>query len=176
MSDRRTTNFSQKGFQGNLLAFMKKLEKNGLCCLDFLEKVYTQDSSSIHFSGTGIQSDPLIASSKISASLGNSIVINPDGLFVLSPGTIVSSATTLTLSLTTRTYIYKGAAAAVWTMPTIAGNTNKEYIVKNAGTGTLQLVPVGTDNFFDTVAIPSIILLPGDSYIINDDGTFWNLI
>lgn len=97
MSDRRTTNFSQKGFQGNLLAFMKKLEKNQLCCLDFLESIFTEDSSSIDFSGNGTQSNPLIAVSKISSSVGNALSIHTDGLFVSSGGT--GTVTSVGLSL-----------------------------------------------------------------------------
>lgn len=55
MSDRRTTNFSQKGFQGNLLAFMKKLEKNQLCCENFAVVIsdYTPTSTNDTKGDTG---------------------------------------------------------------------------------------------------------------------------
>lgn len=82
MSNNRTKNFSQKGFTSNFLSFMKRLEKNELCCLDFLERIFTEDSSSIHFSGEGTEPDPLSAITKLSSSPGNALTINSDGLFV----------------------------------------------------------------------------------------------
>lgn len=54
-------NFSQKGFTSNFLGFMKDLERNKLCCLDFLTQVYTTDSDTVTFTGLGTKSSPLIA-------------------------------------------------------------------------------------------------------------------
>jgi hypothetical protein len=54
-------NFSQKGFTANFLSFMKDLERNKLCCLDFLTQVYTTDSDTVTFTGLGTKSSPLIA-------------------------------------------------------------------------------------------------------------------
>lgn len=82
MSSNKTKNFSQKGFTGNFLAFMKKLEKNELCCLDFLEQVFTEDSASFHFLGKGTELDPLSGDVKLSAASGNALTINSDGIFV----------------------------------------------------------------------------------------------
>lgn len=81
MSDNKTKNFSQKGFTRNLLDLMKQLEQNRLCCLNFLEQVYTENTSTITFSGIGTEIDPLSASVNISTSPGNTLSINADGLF-----------------------------------------------------------------------------------------------
>lgn len=81
----RTSNFSQKGFTGNFLSLMKKLEKNELCCLDFLDQIFTIDSSSTQFTGKGTQVNPLISTSKISSIIGNILTLNYDGLYVSSP-------------------------------------------------------------------------------------------
>jgi len=85
--DKRTPNFSQKGFTRNLLGFMNKLEKNESCCLDFLESIVTKDSSSISFSGNGTENNPLTAITLISAASGNTATINSDGLFVAASST-----------------------------------------------------------------------------------------
>lgn len=85
MSNKRITNFSQKGFTGSFLEFMKRLERNELCCLDFLDKVYTQNSATVQFTGSGTQDDPLIASA--SSSVGTLSNAN-NGLSLFNPSTV----------------------------------------------------------------------------------------
>ena len=85
--DKRRINFSQKGFTNNLLSFMKMIERNELCCLDFLTQIFTADSTTIDFSGNGTESNPLIANVIVSPSPGNALTIEEGGLFVSGGGT-----------------------------------------------------------------------------------------
>lgn len=108
------------------------------------------------------------------AANGQWIQINNFAVTV-SISSVVSSAATLPLSLLTRTYVYNGTVPATWTMPPTAGALNKDFLVKNRGTGILTLLCPGSDNFFDAHATQSLILAPGDAYEINCDGTYWNV-
>lgn len=86
MSDRRTTNFSQKGFTGNFLAMMKQFEKNMICFKDFLSAVFTRNTASVSFTGDGNFCDPLEANVNISHMVGNTLLIAPDGLYSAGGG------------------------------------------------------------------------------------------
>jgi len=187
-------------FEALYLGSIFNKKKTPPCC----PLVVFKDTESITVTGLGTEIDPFLVNAVISPDGGNVLVLHSNGLFIAEGGgislttvgssgpailaggvlniptyianVIVSSATTLTLATTARTYVYKGSVAATWTMPSVSGNINKEYVIKNAGTGTLTLIAAGSDHFYDTSAIPSITLLPGDAYIISNDGTFWNLI
>lgn len=65
-----------------------KKKQNDACCPLF----FTEDSSSIHFSGFGTQQDPLTAISKISATAGNTITINSDGIYSSGGGGSITGA------------------------------------------------------------------------------------
>lgn len=54
-------NFSQKGFTKNFLDLMKQEEINKECCLNFLIKIYTKNSTTVSFTGSGTEADPLSA-------------------------------------------------------------------------------------------------------------------
>src|SRR5580692_1070493 len=81
MSDQLTAGFSGKGYQKNLNDLMAMLEKFKRCCDSWITQVFTQNSPSITFSGLGTQASPLTAVVSISAASGNTIALNPDGLF-----------------------------------------------------------------------------------------------
>jgi hypothetical protein len=64
---------------------MKDLERNKLCCLDFLTQVYIENSSSVTFTGLGTKSSPLIATATSSGGTPvgpvNSVQFNNSGVF-----------------------------------------------------------------------------------------------
>lgn len=68
---------------------------------------------------------------------------------------------------------YSGAGGA-WTMPPIAGTTGLEFVIKNRGTGALDLVRAGADQIFNGSATNLVTLAVGDGCIIWNDGSFWN--
>lgn len=63
-------NFSQKGFTKNFLKLMKQEETNQECCLDFLTQIYTENSSTVVFTGLGTARSPLIAVASFVAPSG----------------------------------------------------------------------------------------------------------
>lgn len=72
----------QKDFTTNFMTTLNRLEKNQLCCLKALQKVYTQNSSSVIFSGDGTPNNPLTA---ISSGGGSGFFADPSSLVGLSP-------------------------------------------------------------------------------------------
>jgi len=66
------TNKNKKGYTSNILALIQEKQKNTECCLDFLTEIVTEDSATVTFTGSGTESDPLIAT----ASAGSITPIN----------------------------------------------------------------------------------------------------
>lgn len=86
-----TTNSRDRGYQllvdteGKTLAFRTWDETEGwsdLIGLTGLQQVSSADSSTVDFSGSGTIGSPLTASVKKSATAGNTVSINADGLYV----------------------------------------------------------------------------------------------
>lgn len=90
----------------------------------------------------------------------------------LSTGVQTSSATSLTLA-SIGTYVFNGASNTTWTLPAIAGNDGRKYYIKNRGTANITLQRAGSDQLFFASAVNSIVILPGDAYIIQNDGSYW---
>lgn len=62
--------------------------------------VAVTSSSSINVTGNGTSATPLTATAKLSATAGNQLVVNPDGLFVPAPGAFSETSLTTTDSAT----------------------------------------------------------------------------
>jgi len=75
-------NFSQKGFTKNFLDLMKQEEKNKECCLDFLTQIYTENSTTVVFSGLGTLRSPLSAVAVGGGSTGTTDVITENSSFI----------------------------------------------------------------------------------------------
>jgi hypothetical protein len=75
-------NFSQKGFTKNFLNLMKQEEKNKECCLDFLTQIFTQNSTTILFSGLGTTNNPLTAVVIGGSSSGITDVVTANSAFI----------------------------------------------------------------------------------------------
>ena len=87
-----------------------------------------------------------------------------------------SSATTLTLGSTARSYFFGGTTAATWTLPVIASSFNAEYYIKNTGTANITLVTQGADLMYTTSAVASLIIPPGIAFILQNDGLYWEVM
>lgn len=87
--------------------------------------------------------------------------------------TLATSAGTRTLSRGYSTYIYTGAGAAVWDLPALANNTGMDFKGKNRGAGNVTLQRAGTDQLYTTEAVTSIVMAPGESFHVVNDGTYW---
>jgi|SRR5271155_4645149 len=94
MSDQRTANFSQKGFTKNFLELMTQLEQFKKCCTGFLTQVYTQNSSTVSFTGLGTLLSPLIATAIGGGGGSGTTVAANDGLQVEGPNVIFGNLAT----------------------------------------------------------------------------------
>jgi hypothetical protein len=90
-------------------------------------------------------------------------------------------ATGETMSSSYTTYILTNSAASnqTFTCPTIASSTNRIYFLKNQsqtynmtidGDGSEEFIPLGA------VPITSFDLAPGEACMIQNDGTYWNIL
>lgn len=72
-------------------------------------------------------------------------------------------------------YFYTGSVNTVWTLPSIAGNTDVEFWIKNRGSGSINLVASGTNRLYDFKVTPSMSIYTGEAYVFYNDGTYWNV-
>lgn len=74
-----------------------------------------------------------------------------------------------------RHYFFSGAAA-VWTLPAVAGNTNAKIIVKNVGTGAITVNSnAGANDIFTSTATNTMTVNVGDAVEFVNNGTFWGV-
>lgn len=155
-------NFSQKGFTSNFLGFMKDLERNKLCCLDFLTQVYTENSESVTFTGFGTKSSPLIATATSSGGTpggsDNSIQYAESGVFA-GDSNFTWNPTTQVLN------IIGGAGQALQIAPTtgnllIGTTTDAGQLLQVAGIGAFApsggvgtCLQLGTSSYINTAFI-----------------------
>lgn len=89
--------------------------------------------------------------------------------------TNVSSAGTLGLTAVYSDYIFSGTTTT-WTLPALAGNTNVKFYIKNRGSGAITLNSnAGGNDIYNTSAINTFTINPGEAIILVNDGTFWNI-
>lgn len=71
-------------------------------------------------------------------------------------------------------YIFTGTITT-WTLPPVLDNTYIEYKIKNRGSGpiTLNSNTGGNDLYFFFSPVASLIIEPGESYTIFNDGDYW---
>lgn len=90
---------------------------------------------------------------------------------------ITSSAATLSLtSNTASVYVFTGSTTT-WTLPTVSGNTGREIIIKNRGSGNITLNSnAGGNDIYNTSAANTISVTPGSSLVLINDGTYYLVI
>lgn len=88
---------------------------------------------------------------------------------------VVSSAASLALSIGVTDYIFSGSTTT-WTLPTLAGNTNHRFFIKNRGSGNITLNSnAGGSDIYNTGAVTTLAITPGAAFMVFNDGTFWNI-
>lgn len=87
-----------------------------------------------------------------------------------TPTVATSSASGLTLSTTVSDYFFNGTTAVTWTLPSVS-NTGKRYTISNIGTAGLTV----SGTLFTNAAASSILLLQGDAYEFQSNGTTWKV-
>lgn len=87
--------------------------------------------------------------------------------------TITTASGSTTLTTTYETWVFTGSSDATFTLPSVSGNTAKRLTIKNRGAGDLTVQRAGSDNIYTNGTATSIVLLTGDSYTFQNDGTYW---
>jgi hypothetical protein len=87
-------------------------------------------------------------------------------------GTVVSSATSLTLSAGVD-YVKTTSSTGTWTMPAVAGNKDRTVTIDNRGSTTLTVQRAGSDNLYTTTTTTSTTIAAGSSTTFKCDGTYW---
>mgnify|MGYP003471567349 FL=1 len=91
---------------------------------------------------------------------------------VMERTTTTSGAGTLNLGTST-CYVFTGTTTT-WTLPTVAGNTNKTYFIKNRGSGAITLNSnAGGNDIYTTTAVNTITINAGESALLWNDGTYF---
>jgi hypothetical protein len=93
-----------------------------------------------------------------------------------TPTITTSAATTLTLGTSYETYVFTGSSAATWTLPAISGDSGRRYFIKNEGSANLVIQRAGSDQLYTTALVNSITILPGGSFLVQNNGTRWSVI
>ncbi len=94
------------------------------------------------------------------------------------PALVTSGATTLVLTNVggfIKTYVFTGSSDALWTMPAL-GVLGQIQTIKNIGTAIVTIETAGADEFYGAEAITSFPILPGNSFQLQDAGTYWIII
>jgi hypothetical protein len=87
---------------------------------------------------------------------------------------VENSASTLTLS-SASTYVFTGTTST-WTLPSLATNKGKRYVLNNAGSGTITLNTAGSDNIKTLgTTINTTSITTGNIIRIVGGPSFWYL-
>ena len=110
------------------------------------------------------------------ATVGGDALVSDGTDWSVSPimeRTSTTSATG-TLNLTTSSlYVFTGTTTT-WTLPTVAGNTNRVFHIKNRGSGAITLNSNGGSNdIYTTSAVNTITINAGESALLWNDGTYF---
>ncbi|MEI6186996.1 MAG: hypothetical protein WCP46_00645 [Alphaproteobacteria bacterium] len=139
------------------------------------------DSYSIALTGSGTSGSPLIANVKVSATAGNQLSINSDGLFVATLATTYTFNTTNSITLTNAVNTITADVKVDNSVPNlitvgvnglvVTPQTFTQTPISVVSTNSLSLAVSGTDNHTLTgnVAISSTV---GNAITINSDGLF----
>jgi len=70
-------------------------------------------------------------------------------------------------------YIFYGSSTVTFTLPDLATNKNKRFVIKNAGSVSLTIGVTGSDAIYDTSSTTSITIAPGVTRTLIASNRFW---
>lgn len=124
--------------------------------------IYIRDSANVQVA-TGNSTTPPADNGALHQVFGNQ-----------SLGVVEANANTTMAANTI--YVKTGAAAVTFTLPAVAGKSGWYYMVKNRGSVALTIAANGGANeIYDTAAVASKTVNPGEAFMFVADSTFWNL-
>lgn len=137
----------------------------------------------INWNGDGsISFNTGISTSSLAMTLTNTGSVVMTGNLFVSGNLNVSSSKTISVNVQTGSfnvpgrhvqYVFTGATASIWTLPSISTTLGAYYMIKSRGSANLTLQGSGSDQIFATSATGSIVLNTGNAAILVNDGTFW---
>lgn len=68
---------------------------------------------------------------------------------------------------------YTGAGGDQFDLPSIAGSQGRHYVIKNKSISNLTVAAQAGENIYTTITVSSIVLAPGDSVTVDNDGVDW---
>lgn len=71
------------------------------------------------------------------------------------------------------TYVYSGDTEQNFILPEIENTINRLYFIKNRGNGVIKLQCKNNAQLYSTMPISNILINPGESITIQNDGTYW---
>lgn len=73
-------------------------------------------------------------------------------------------------------YVHTGSATNTWSLPSIALSTGRTYFVKNRGATVTLTGFSASDKLFFISGVQSFSMNSGTSYILANDGEYWNIM
>lgn len=92
------------------------------------------------------------------------------GIYAVS----TSSALTLTLTTAYQVFVFTGSSTSSWTLPAVSSTSGQFFILDNRGSASILLAPAGSDHIWHHASVTSVVIAPGSSYTVVNDGTYWN--
>jgi len=118
----------------------------------------------------------------ITAQTGAGATITVNNYFITSGATTSggisysSLITSLNIILTGYSnYIFTGNSNVIWTLPSISNSINSNYFIKNRGSANVTLTGTNSDLIYSSQPVYSFVMSSGQAYILNNDGTYWNI-
>lgn len=97
---------------------------------------------------------------------------NINAIKAYNPPPVVSAATTLTLSVLVKDYVFTGSSDTVWTLASaLTGN----HFIKNRGSAKIVLNSNSGSQIYTNAAVASVTINPGEAYMVVGDGTYYNI-
>lgn len=87
----------------------------------------------------------------------------------------ISSSTTITITISRAVWTFTGGSTATWTLPSLSGNTDVTFFIKNKGSADIVLT-AGTNEIYSSSATTTFNITAGQGYMVRNDGTHWTIL
>lgn len=126
--------------------------------------------------GTGV-GNILLSSSGNSSKVGINRV-SPSNKFEVNGSvgfSVTASSTNASLDQDVL-YVYTGSGGHTFTLPAISTTFSRFFWVKNRGSGNVTVSRSGSDQIYDSSAVNTKVVTPGQAFSFQNDASFWNLM
>ena len=85
---------------------------------------------------------------------------------------VVTGATTTPAAAANTEYVYLVTGSPTFTLPTAVGNTS-QYVVKNAGAGSVTLATTGSQTINGSLSLPDLSAALATTRVVSDGANWW---